>query len=280
MDASAAPPARAGLKGHLRLTCEADETGRSFLSGQSVAVPMHLSKPFRDGGALIVNVINPTAGLLAGDFIEVKVAVQTGAKLLLTTPSATRVHDTQEGEACVEQFFAVAAGGRLEVWPEILIPQGGARYRQKTLIEVEAGGELLFMEAIAPGRVASGEVFAFDRLDWETEIFHDGVKIVRERHLISRENGSLRGLQAAFPQAYQASIFLVGEPWQDDSACWATLSLLHQDDLWLGFSRLSRGGWVVKILARDNLVLRSALETVRAAIRSSAGWTPFALRKI
>jgi urease accessory protein len=277
---AAAEPPRPGLRGHLRLVCAHDGNGRSFLQDQSVAVPMHVSKSFWDGDVLVVQVINPTAGLLAGDFIESEIAVQSGAALLVTTPSATRVHDTQAGEACVEQTFSVAAGGRLEVWPEILIPQQGARYRQKTRIDLEAGAELFFMEALAPGRVASGEVFAFGQLDWETEIVQNGTKIVRERFRIDPNNGSLDALRAAFHEAYQATLFLVSDQVSDDASCWKELRQLHDQDFWLGSSRLCQGGWVVKMLARDSLVLRSRLEIIRHAIRSCAGWAPSVLRKI
>jgi urease accessory protein len=277
---AAADSPRRGLRGHLRLTCARDGNGRSFLPGQSVAVPMHLSKPFWDGDVLVVNVINPTAGLLAGDFIESEIVVQAGAALLVTTPSATRVHDTQAGEACVEQSFSVASGARLEVWPEILIPQHGAKYRQKTRIKIEAGGALLFMEALAPGRVASGEVFTFGRLDWETEIIQNGTKIVRERFRIAPDNGSIDPLRAVFPEAYQATVFLVSEHVSAGASCWETLRLLHGPDFWLGYSRLTQGGWVVRMLARDSLVLRANLEIIRQAIRACAGWAPSGLRKI
>jgi urease accessory protein UreH len=44
-----------------------------------------LSKPHDDSDTLVVNVVNATAGLLAGDRIECHVEVETGASLLLTS---------------------------------------------------------------------------------------------------------------------------------------------------------------------------------------------------
>ena len=64
--------------------------------------------------------------------------------------------------------FHVARGAWLEVWPEIFIPQGGCRYRQRTEVQVDEGGEMMLIEMIAPGRTASGELFAFSELDWES----------------------------------------------------------------------------------------------------------------
>src|SRR5450432_1187537 len=183
------------MTGHLDLVCAADENGRSFLRQQSFNAPLHISKPFLDEDTLVVNVVNPTAGFFAGDRVRCRVCVESGARLLLTSPSANRVHRMIAGEACVEQNFSVKSGGSLEVWPELFIPQGGAKYRQKTHIEVETGGELLFFETFAPGRVASGEAFQFESLDFETDIFYAGEKIVRERHQLSPATESLRALQ-------------------------------------------------------------------------------------
>ena len=63
-------------------------------------------------------------------------------------PSASRAHRIVEGDARVTQEFRVANGGWLESWPEMFIPQGGARYRQQTNVRVEAGGEALLTRTL------------------------------------------------------------------------------------------------------------------------------------
>ncbi len=75
----------------MRIECRADASGRTFLSRQSFRAPIHLSKPHWDGHHLIVNIVNPTAGLFAGDSIELAVHVCAGARVVLTSPSAARV---------------------------------------------------------------------------------------------------------------------------------------------------------------------------------------------
>ena len=56
-----------GLAGHLELVCDVDSRGWTRLGHQSFRAPYHLSKPHHDAGALVLNVVNPTAGLLEGD---------------------------------------------------------------------------------------------------------------------------------------------------------------------------------------------------------------------
>lgn len=254
------------MTGHLELVCAVDENGRSYLREQSFCAPMHISKPFLDEDVLVVNAVNPTAGLFAGDELRCRVRAESGARLLLTSPSASRAHRMIDGEARLTQEFAVARGGWLEVWPELLIPQGGTRYRQKTAVEVEQGGELLLFEMLAPGRVAAGEVFEFERLDFQTDVVYAGTLVARERFRLTRDCPSVRALRTRFPTAYYASCFLMTERVGNEHACWEDLSALHGDATWIGCSRLVRGGHGIKILAADSPGLARCVGEVRRSL--------------
>jgi urease accessory protein len=274
------PERQAGLDGHLRLVCDVDEAGRSYLSEQSFRVPFHLSKPFRDNGVLVVNIVNPTAGLFRGDTTQCQVRVETGARLLLTNPSATRVHDTQGGRSGATQDYLVRNGGWLEILPELFIPQRGARHRQRTRIVVEPGGELVFLEMLAPGRVASGEILEFEELDWLTEIRYGDQGVARERFILSQNNKSLRGLKMFSPHAYFATFFLITSGLNRDSSCWNEIDALQAPGVWIGSSALIAGGRVVKILAQDSVELRRVIAQVRHSCYCSAGWPQVETRKL
>ena len=254
------------MTGHLDLVCAADADGRSYLREQSFRAPMHISKPFLDEEVLVVNVVNPTAGLFAGDELRCSVRVEQGARLLLTSPGANRAHRMIKGEARVTQEFLVAHDGCLEVWPEILIPQAGARYRQDTRIEVEPGGDFLSIEMLAPGRVASGETFEFDRLDFQTDVFLGGELVARERYRLSPQTMSLHSLRAQFPSAYYAGCYLLSERIQNDAECREQIANLQTEAVRVGFSRLVRGGWTIKVLARDAIALRNCISELRRVL--------------
>jgi len=268
-----------GLSGHLHLVCAADEQGRSYLRSQSFRAPIHLSKPHEDEGVLVVNVVNPTAGLLSGDRIDCRIAVEGGARLLVTAPSASRAHCAPQGYAELVQEFEVARGGWLDVWPELFIPQGGARYRQRTTLRVEEGGEALFFETLAPGRVAMGEVFAFASLDWETEISLGGELIARERYHLAPESESVGALRAQFATGYYASCFVVSPQLVPGSPCWQAIHELHEADAWVGCSPLRRGGWVVKLVASGSVLLRRKLGAIRRELYAALGRREPSLRR-
>ncbi len=261
--------------------------GRSYVGQQSFRAPMHFGKGYWHENAVLVHAVNSTAGLFAGDVVEWRINVEPGARLRLVSPSASRVHRAAREMATVpgaseparmEQVFRVGTGGWLEVWPELFIPHAGCRYRQTTRIEIEPGGELLFCESLAPGRVASGEAFAWESLRWATDIHYGGEHIARERwHLLPGPDGTatLPGWQDALgvPAPFYATVFFVAARVGADAPCWQHIHDLQAEaapatdgPLWVGVSRLRTAGWTIKILARDGAVLRRTLAQVRATL--------------
>lgn len=265
------------LAGHLALRAARRAHGRTVLAEQSFRVPYHLSKPYWDADTqtLLVQVVNPTAGILSGDQLESEIAVDEGAALLVTTPSASRVFKMKEGSAACRQRFRVAKGGWLEVWPEPLVPHRGCTYHQRTQVEVETGGGLFFVDQLMPGRVAHGEAWAWNKLTLEIEVRLGGELILRERfQQTGEELRALAELAGSGPGACFGNAIVIGEPGRKPGeagadgaateAAWlGALRALHGDGVWLGVSALRRGGWSIKFVARDSVRLRRTLREVR-----------------
>lgn len=251
--------------GHLHLRAARRAHGRTVLAAQSFRAPFHLSKPYWDADAhvLLAQVVNPTAGILAGDRLESRIAVDAEAALLVTTPSASRLFQMRDGAAECRQEFRVEAGGWLEVMPEPLVPHRGSRYRQATEVEIARGGGLFFVDQLMPGRVAHGEAWAWERLRLELSVRLGGELILRER--LDQSGGELQALAelaGSGPAACFANAILIdnaaGEtPWR------AEVAALHGDGLWMGVSALRRGGWSLKFVASDGVRLRRGLRAAR-----------------
>jgi urease accessory protein len=258
-----------GLKGNLRLVCRAGPGRGTFLAEQFFSAPIHLSKAYWNGDTLLVNVVNQTAGIFGGDSITAHVVVEPGARVLLTSPSAARFHPSQGRESCLRQIFEIHAGASLDFFPEISIPQRDSRSRQETAIEIEPGGELLYLETLAPGRVASGETFAFARYAWNTDIRVAGRLVHRERASIAPdEPNGMAGLRAFFPAGYYAGLVVISpgaETWDADFA--RAVSRLSQGlSSHIAASRLNAHGWSIRLLAIDSLALRESLRRLRALV--------------
>lgn len=256
------------MNGHLHLTASCYENGQTYLRQQSFRAPLHLSKPHEDVGALVVNLVNPTAGMFDGDEIDCRVTVEPGARVVLTTPSANRVYRARsERPALMTQEFTVMEGGFLEFYPEPMIPQGGALYHQRTRLQVEPGGDLLFFEWLAPGRVARGEVFEYQRLQWDTDVHHGGRLVARERYTLDPRTDSLEALQVAHPGSHYLGCFVLGGFTLPAEA----LEALQNEHTHLGFGPLPAGGWVVKALCADSLATRRLLKSLRATFYAAMG---------
>jgi urease accessory protein len=256
----------AELSGHLALRAAPRAHGRTVLAAQSFRAPYHLSKPYWDAEArtLLVQVVNPTAGILSGDRLASDIAVDKGAALLVTTPSASRVFKMKDGAAECRQNFRVAAGGWLEVMPEPLVPHRECSYRQTTTIEIETGGEVFFADLLMPGRVAHGEAWAWKSLCLETEVRLGGGLILRERFEQTGEGlRALATLAGSGADACFCNAVLIAAERPSDAKWRAAVGALHADGLWLGVSALRRGGWSIKFVARDSVRLRKALRDTR-----------------
>jgi urease accessory protein len=258
------------FSGHLALRAAARDDGRTVLAGQSFRAPFHLSKPYWDADTqtLLVQVVNPTAGILAGDRLESEIAVEAGAALLVTTPSASRVFRMKAGSAEFRQHFAVADGGWLEVLPEPLVPHRGSVYRQVTTIDVERGGGLFFVDQLMPGRIGHGEVWAWERLSLDLTVRVAGELLLRERLEHSgAELQALSQLMGSGDTACFANAILLAPPDSAETASWRDeVAALHRDGIWVGASPLRGPGWSIKLVAPDAVRLRQTVRDVRAVL--------------
>ncbi len=262
-----------GLSGGLRLVCAASPGRGTYLAEQSFAAPMHISKSYWDGDTLLVHLINPTAGVFGGDCIRTHVTVEAGARVLLSSPSATRFHPSRGRIAQIEQVFDIHAGGSLDIFPEISIPQRESRSRQRTTINLASGGELIYLETLTPGRVASGEAFLFDEYSFATDIKVGAKLILRERAAIRPCNESTAGLRAFFPASHHASIVDISpccKSW--DVAFARDVSVLSDNARTvLAASQLREHGWIIRLLASDGVAFQAGIRSARALIYDRLG---------
>ena len=247
-----------------------DHADVTYLADQTFSAPIHLSKTHHDQDALVVHLVNPTAGWFDGDTLKTRVRLEAGARVTLSTPSASRVHRARNPEACahLEQSFSVASGAMLEWIPDAFIPQASARYQQTTSIHLERDASLLFFDWITPGRVARGEVFAYTNLAFSSDLWQENKLIARERFALNPNTQSLEALKQLYPAAHIISLFAVGIPQEN----WPTIGFeaLAAPHTYLGHGPLcGENAFVVRVLCADSLAARSTLNQLRNLMYSA-----------
>ena len=276
---STPPVSGSSLAGHLDLTCSVRPDGISSISKQNFRAPIHIGKGHHDQGKLILNITNPTAGFFDGDRVDSQIRITPDAHLVLSTPAASRVYQSRSGKpAANHQRFDVGKNASLEWNPEAFIPHAGASYIQTTKIDLHRDADLLFFEWLAPGRVAMGEIFAYQSLRWELDLSVDGELVARERYHLQPGGHSLETLRAPFPAAHYLSVYIAGTMTRD----WPTsgLDTLNSDDTRLGHGPLPCGVHVIRALCRDSLASRRLLDQLRHLLHTGAGLTPPNLGRI
>jgi urease accessory protein len=265
------------MRGLFEISCDRREDGVTAIGRQAISAPWHLSKPYWDGHVLLVQAVNATAGIFSGDHLSLNVEVTEGAAVLLTSPSASRIHTMPHGEASLNQSIRVAMDAWLEWMPELFIPHRNCRYRQTTEIHLDRQASGYMVETLAPGRVEHGEAFAFDSLSWSTKIWMDQKLVLTERYPMTPDNGSLRDLMAGNKTRYFANAFLIcpGElpfrDWQRHVMEW------NDPSISIGGTQLAENFYLFRMLAdtseqlKETLArLRSLLATNIAPLRQSA----------
>jgi urease accessory protein len=270
--------ARIGREGRLELAFER-RGARTELAERRFALPLQFLEPIRcaDGSVCAV-LLNPTGGVLAGDRLVVRLRVGPGARVCVTTPSATRVYRSDGPPARLETRVEVASGAVLEYVPDHLIPHPGASVEQSLVIDCDPEGRVLLWDALALGRAARGERWAFKRLVNAVTLRVGGRPVLLDR---VRLGPAPSGPDPAAGWSYLGTLACLAP----GSVDWPRLAealgaMPLGPECALGASPLARGGLAARVLARTAYGLTGALASGWALLRRELyGLAPADLRK-
>jgi len=214
-------------------------------------------------------VVNPTAGLFSGDKMGLSVELDRGARVAMSSPSASRFYDTAGGEAKITQKFKVGPEAWLEYHSNWLIPQQGSSVEQSTVIEVEEGGALMFCDRLAPGRVKSGEQYRYRRYCANFELSYGGQICATERMELEAEQGGWPLVVPGWEVCFYGAVWLVGASISKHCDKFQELSSqVGSESLLCGATALSDHVIVVRLVAARSLLLKKAMSEVRNASKT------------
>jgi urease accessory protein len=280
-----APPAPGQHEGLLELRLSRDPEGRSALVARRQRFPLRTTMPFYlDRGApdmAFIYVQNPTGGVFAGDRLLTHVTAEPGVRMHLTTQSATKLYRSDHGEARHEMRFDLAPGAYVENIPDPLIPHAGARYRQRTRVELAEGATLVTAEIIAPGRRARGERFDYELVELATEVRRNGRELCAERLRLepARARPDRPGLLG---EADYLVSLLVLAPESDAASLAGAIDavLAGERDIRGAAGELPRGaGTLARMLAPDATSAHRSLSRVWATVRLTLTGLPLPARR-
>lgn len=132
----------------------------------------------QDAGRVLVQIVNVSPGVMAGDEYSLELTVQTGAKVVLVNQSATKLHSMPAGE-CGRQTIAISVEDKaeLEYYPGLTIPFPNSDFVQRVNVRLAKGAKFVMLERYAVGRVERGERHQFRKVSARVRIERDGKPI-------------------------------------------------------------------------------------------------------
>lgn len=274
-----------GRVGELNLAYAKVE-GKTIIADSYVTTPWKFLPPIYldDTGVAYTLLVNLSGGMVAGDGLSVAMNLDRGAHVLASAPSANRIYRAEEKLS--EQVINITVGPEaiLEWLPDHTIPFAGSQFRQTIHVNLASGATIVLWDALASGRIARDERWAFTYLENEIRIATETGQSLVERYVLAPDS-DLNRIGLVEEWDYVASFFVVNdavspEIWAGlESKCASLLESLP-DQVLGGVSTPPVPGLAVKLLARTAPDLAQMRDLLWTATREAL-WNlpPVSLRK-
>lgn len=274
--------------GELALRIE-QRAGRSVAAHQYHRGALRILRPhyLDDSGQVCYVLVNPGGAYLGADLYVIDVEVGDGARLLLTTQSATKIYRTPGSFAEQRMTLRLGEGAQLELAPDQLIAYREASYRQNTHITVRPSSSLMMSEVITPGWSPDGSSFRYEELRLRTEIHvatGAGTKLLALDNLLVRPPlNDVTGMAFMEGFSHLGSLMVV-DPRVDQALADELHAVAQGLDAYTGISltgsAAGTAGLIVRSLANSTEELARLLGACTALLRHNwNGQDPLNLRK-
>jgi urease accessory protein len=174
----------------LRFDCR---DGRSVLAHNQHRGPLQVQKAlYPEGpGVCHVAVLHPPGGIAAGDCLRVDAALETGARVVMTTPGAAKWYRSEGALAEQAYGFRVRNDAVLEWLPRETILFDGSRASMTLDVALDRDAKFFGWEILCWGRAASGETWQRGTLTFRTRITNPDGLIWAESADLTPDSGFL-----------------------------------------------------------------------------------------
>ncbi|ELZ02176.1 urease accessory protein UreD [Natrialba aegyptia] len=172
-----APAGGTGKNGLLEATVARAGDGPTRLIRDRVTVPYHLTgtldtDPARGLATLVAQ--EPTGGVAQGDRHRMAIDAHSGARVHVTTQSATKVHSMAANYAHLDASLRAAEGSYLEYIPGPTIVNEDARCLQTVTVDLADEAVVVVADVLVPDGLTDHEPFGFDHYHARVEAEYDG----------------------------------------------------------------------------------------------------------
>lgn len=222
--------------------------------------------------------MSSSPGLLAGDYLEIRLSLAAGTALSLQTQAFTRVQSMNEGEwASQYTHIELAADSKLFYLPHPLVMHAMSGLKQNTEIILADRSELIYGEIVAIGRVLNNERFAFQFFSSHLQIFYQNRPLLMDTIQWHPASMSLTALSQMEDFSHQGSL-LYFHTAKTTSELKALVNKLYNDledkgldqcdHALIGISQLNEYGLILRVLAHNAEFIQTLFSQIGQKLKS------------
>lgn len=228
------------------------------------------------GDLALAALLTTSGGLAGGDRLRLAIALEEGARAVVTTAAAEKVYRSLGPDAVVTVALAAAERAWLEFLPQETILFNGARLVRRIGAELAPEARLLAAETVVFGRAARGERLVRGLLQESWRIRCGGRLVWADAQRLDGDIGRHLAAPAGFAGAGAlATALYVGADAADHLA--ASRALAEEGG---GGASLVNGVLLARFLAPRAEVVRGALARYVAGLRAAAAGLPASLPRL
>ncbi|KAA0019511.1 urease accessory protein UreD [Antrihabitans cavernicola] len=275
-------PGKVGLLelGFERVTERTELVRRYQKSPLQIMRPLYID-PLRPDLA-VVFLMSTGGGIVQADRLRMDIDCGADTSVHLTTQAATRVHRMDRDYATQVTHLDVGPRSYVEYLPESVIPYGGARYYQQTVVTADPTATILIGEGVHTGRHAHGEHHHYDVFASDLEIRRpDGDLVAVDAVRLDPGTAPVAGPGVLGNHTLMSTFYAVSPLRPAADIATAIHTALQGAPVSFGTSVLPQdsGAWV-RVLGNDSPAMVAAMRSVWNAVRQSLIDVPApALRK-
>lgn len=249
--------------------------GKTVLTHSRFSHPWYAFHPLYldNTGCATTYLTNPSGGFVGGDDLSLVAKLQAHTHVLFTTPNATKIYRTLSRPASQSIDITVGPHAIVEWVPELTIPFSESRFNQSIHVRLDKGASVLLWDALAAGRVARGERWAFSHYANQITISLKNGKSLQERYVLSP---ALDNPCLVFNQGwnYVGSFFIVSDhvsslTWERTKEELTTVFPKNPKHVIGGISEPSVPGLIAKVMTHSASELNEVFEKIWAVVRQN-----------
>lgn len=258
--------------GELRLKVQ-NIKNRMVFRESYVSGAFKLGKPVWRNGIPLYYLLHVGGGYVSGDTYTQNIELLDKTTLYLTTQAATKVYKGNR-PAIVQTTIKVGEQSHLSLLQDPLILYENAVFHQKTTVQLSESSTFYFSEIITPGWSPSKEPFQYKELYSDLSIVRNGTLFYVDR-LFWQKNMQTQFLQMGLFSHYGTFLCIEQLP----TSFYETLDRMEMQGIEVGYSKLQKNGFVLKVAANDTQCIEALFQQVDDLLRKQNNLEPLRLRK-